>query len=191
MKRTYKLLKNKMISRALSVLTIGAAAVFLVGCTKCTTAAPQAHYTPTTSQARQADIRALRKGGVHVTKVGQTYRLVMANVNLFHPHSANIRQRYEYVLNRMTNLLNTYRIVTVKVSAYSAHKTKHIDALTKAQAKAVQSYLSDRGIKARLIYAVGEGNKHPIAWNGTHLGRKVNRRVEISFQYYTLGNNAD
>jgi outer membrane protein OmpA-like peptidoglycan-associated protein len=52
-------------------------------------------------------------------------------------------------------------------------------ALSKARAEAVQSYLVSRGIPAERITSVGLGSSRPVADNTTAEGRANNRRVEI------------
>jgi outer membrane protein OmpA-like peptidoglycan-associated protein len=52
-------------------------------------------------------------------------------------------------------------------------------ALSKARAEAVQSYLVSRGFPAQRITAVGLGSSRPVADNKTPEGRANNRRVEI------------
>jgi outer membrane protein OmpA-like peptidoglycan-associated protein len=55
-------------------------------------------------------------------------------------------------------------------------------ALSKARAEAVQSYLVSRGIPAQRVTAVGLGSSRPVADNKTPEGRANNRRVEIVVQ---------
>ena len=85
----------------------------------------------------------------------------------------------------LVHVLNAHHIVSVKVAAYSdnIHPGARKAALTEQQAATVQEYLSDRGLKARLIYADGQSDKNPVASNKTAAGRHTNRRVEISFRY--------
>ncbi len=188
----HKLLKNKIILRLASILLIGAAIVFLAGCTKRTPVAPHSRTSKLTPAGlRQNDFHVLRENGIQVIKLGQTVRLVIPSDRLFRPASANLRPSYQPVLNKVAKLLNAYHIVTVKVAAYSDNHRdgSHKKALTGRQAQAVQSSLSDRRIKARLIYAGGRGSKNPVAWNGHPRGRQCNRRVEISFRFYPRVNS--
>lgn len=52
-------------------------------------------------------------------------------------------------------------------------------ALTQQRAEAVTEYLSNRGIEARRMKAVGYGSTQPIAPNRTAQGRASNRRIQI------------
>ncbi|MEC5164093.1 MULTISPECIES: OmpA family protein [unclassified Janthinobacterium] len=51
--------------------------------------------------------------------------------------------------------------------------------LSKARAEAVKVYLSDKGIKADLMTASGQGPDRPIAGNDSAEGRARNRRIEF------------
>ena len=51
--------------------------------------------------------------------------------------------------------------------------------LSKARAEAVKLYLSDKGIKADLMTATGQGPDRPIAGNDSAEGRARNRRIEF------------
>lgn len=166
-------------------LLIAATVPFLVGC-----ASHNSTYTPTThklsaAQLHQNDVAALRASGVQVIHLGETYRLVIPSNQLFNPASANLTPGARHKLNKIARLLNSYHIVTVRVAAYTDNWKSSIpkDVLTQRQASVVQSYLSDRGLKARLIYADGQGPNDPVAWNHTWAGKHANRRVEISFMY--------
>jgi len=86
----------------------------------------------------------------------------------------------------------TYSKISVEVAGYANHSADDVmtkfgslaDQRTERQAVSVEKYLVKRGINSRLIYAVGRGNHKAIAWNGSEAGRRLNRRVEISFRYY-------
>ena len=53
--------------------------------------------------------------------------------------------------------------------------------LSEARARAVGDFLSARGIAPERIVAHGWADRHPVASNNTIEGRRLNRRVEISF----------
>jgi outer membrane protein OmpA-like peptidoglycan-associated protein len=54
--------------------------------------------------------------------------------------------------------------------------------LSKMRAEVVKRHLVDKGISAEKIETVGMGPENPIASNETFEGRKLNRRIEISFK---------
>jgi OOP family OmpA-OmpF porin len=69
--------------------------------------------------------------------------------------------------------------IRIEGHASSEGNAKHNKQLSDARAKAVMKYLTDHGIAAAELAAVGYGADHPIADNGTEDGREKNRRVEF------------
>lgn len=55
-------------------------------------------------------------------------------------------------------------------------------ALSLARARSVKAYLVQLGLNAALIRTEGRGEKEPVGDNATEEGRRLNRRVEISFE---------
>lgn len=51
--------------------------------------------------------------------------------------------------------------------------------LSERRARAVQDYLTDKGIPANRIFTEGKGERQPVATNKTPRGRALNRRVEV------------
>lgn len=54
--------------------------------------------------------------------------------------------------------------------------------LSERRANSVRNYLIQRGVRAELISAYGEGELNPIATNDTAAGRQQNRRVNVTVQ---------
>jgi outer membrane protein OmpA-like peptidoglycan-associated protein len=54
--------------------------------------------------------------------------------------------------------------------------------LSKMRAEVIKKHLVDKGISAANIETAGMGPENPIASNETFEGRKLNRRIEISFK---------
>jgi len=184
--KNYKRKKLNFIQYRLFVLiTLLWASLFLTACGKKTP--PKPPPAPLTlEQIRQSYIKRLSDNGAQVIKVGQTIRVVLLSDYLFNPRSANIQNDYRPVLRTLARLMNTYVKVNVKVAGYTntGHNLKHEQALTTRQAQVVAKYLWLQGIDARLQYAVGRNQQNPVAWNGNVLGRHLNRRIEVSFQFY-------
>lgn len=127
----------------------------------------------------------MRAAGVQIIHLGETYRLVIPSHQLFNVDSANLRVGATNLLKNVNRFINKFHIISIEVAAYSDNQNSGVrkDALISRQAEVVQSFLSDRGLTARLIYSVGKGDQSPVASNKTAAGREKNRRVEISFQY--------
>lgn len=134
------------------------------------------------AELRQNYLHVLHQEHVQVIKKGETIKLVFPIEHMFPYGSSRLLPAYRPVLNTAVNFINTYRTVSIKVSAYSVNQSNL--KLTKHQAQTVASYLWSKGLKqTRLIYAVGYGAKHPVALNDTVIGRSYNRRVGVIFQF--------
>lgn len=141
---------------------------------------------------REYDLCVMRSHGLQVIRLGQTWRFILPNDDLFDNDTAEINEGYKPMLNVVADFMQTYHKISVEVAGYSNkvpedQMTKFgslTDLLTERQASAVTAYLTSRHINARLIYAVGRGNRKPIAWDGSPAGERLNRRVEVSFRYY-------
>lgn len=141
---------------------------------------------------RAYDLCLLRTHRVQVIRLGQTWKFVLLNDELFDNDTAAINDRYKPVLNIIADFMQTYSKISVKVASYSDHALDEVmtkfgsltDQLTERQAATVAHYLQKHCANARLIYAVGRGDRDPIAWDDSAAGRRLNRRVEVSFKYY-------
>lgn len=141
---------------------------------------------------RAYDLCLLRTRRVQVIRLGQTWKFVLLNDELFDNDTAEINDHYKPTLNIIADFMQTYPKISVKVAGYSDHALEEImtkfgsvtDQLTERQAAAVGNYLRKHCANARFIYAIGRGNRHPVAWDGSAAGRRLNRRVEVSFKYY-------
>ncbi len=143
-------------------------------------------------QERLYDLCILSRHDVQVIRLGQTWKFIFPSDDLFDNDTAEINDNYKPILNVVADFMRTYSKISVKIASFS-NKPEHdiltkfgtiTDELTTRQANAVLKYFTSHHIDARLIYAVGEGGKDEVAWNGTEAGRRFNRRVEVSFRYY-------
>ncbi|EKD77971.1 MAG: IcmN protein, OmpA family [uncultured bacterium] len=143
-------------------------------------------------QRRRYDLCVLHHEGIEIVQLGQTWKLVLPSDDVFVNETAELQDAAKPVLDVVADFLQTYSKISIQVAAFSnksvvEEKTKFgsvIDQLTEEQAAEVTKYLTSRNTNARLIYAVGRGNREEIAWPGSEIGRKLNRRVEIYFRYY-------
>lgn len=185
----YKLIsKNQLVRLCLLTTTVFAAST-LAGCAR----PVQPHWTlkkQTIQQLRQNDIATLHAAGAKVIQQGETITIVIPSAKLFRADSANLLPSQRFILKTTAKLLRSYQTVAIRVHAYSdnvhligAPKARK-RALTTRQAANVVDYLWRHGVNTRLLYAKGLGQKDPIAWNNTRMGRMLNARVEIQFRFY-------
>jgi len=99
----------------------------------------------------------------------------------FETGSATIQSSSNAVLDEIVSYLNTYSSVklyvvghTDNVGDYSSNMT-----LSDKRANAVVAYLTQKGVSASRLKAVGVGPAAPVASNKTDKGRAKNRRVEL------------
>lgn len=69
--------------------------------------------------------------------------------------------------------------IRIEGHASSEGNAQHNKQLSDDRAKSVMKYLTDHGIPAAELAAVGYGSEKPIADNATEDGREKNRRVEF------------
>ncbi len=84
-------------------------------------------------------------------------------------------------LNEIADVLKTHPEITVKVQGHtdSTGTKAYNDALSIRRAKAVKTYLTDKGIHEDRLIIEGFGQSKPAAPNSTDKGRSLNRRVEL------------
>lgn len=142
------------------------------------------HHAPAPS-GQASIIQSLQKQGVSVYAVGETVTILVPGDYLFAVGSANIQRKYRPVLKQVANLLKTYTLVSVHVTAYSDNTSAlDLSALTTKQAQRVANTLWNQGIDARLISAEGGSSSDLVVKGGGFSERGPNRRVEIKFRYY-------
>jgi OOP family OmpA-OmpF porin len=84
-------------------------------------------------------------------------------------------------LNKIADVLKAHPEITVKVQGHtdSTGTKAYNDALSIRRAKAVKTYLTDKGIHEDRLIIEGFGQSKPAAPNSTDKGRSLNRRVEL------------
>ena len=89
----------------------------------------------------------------------------------------------EKVLDQIAELMVANPQVSIEIAAHTDnHKGRHRSkTITQSQADFIAKYLTDKGVDASRIKAVGRGMDDPRASNKTHRGRKENRRIELQF----------
>ena len=92
-------------------------------------------------------------------------------------------EAYE-VLDQIVNFGTSDLILKIIVEGYTDTLGDPVynKNLSKMRAEVIKKYLADKGIPAEKIETFGMGPENPIADNETFEGRKLNRRIEISFK---------
>lgn len=87
-------------------------------------------------------------------------------------------------LDTLAGLLKRYGPVKIKVAGFTDNVASPAfnQRLSEQQARAMATYLWTRGIQAEQLYAVGYGDRGPVADNATATDSAANRRIEITLK---------
>lgn len=84
-------------------------------------------------------------------------------------------------LNRLVAFLSQSPLLKIKIDGHTDNtgSDEYNEQLSKARARAVVNYLTDKGISTERLSYQGFGASQPLTTNDTEEGRKINRRVEF------------
>jgi outer membrane protein OmpA-like peptidoglycan-associated protein len=137
---------------------------------------------------QDAKLRQKLEGtGVRVAREGNDIHLIMPGDVTFSTDSADLKSRFFEVLDSVAIVLQEYKSTLVTVAGYtdSTGTTGYNQKLSERRASTVAMYLHSRGVVKERLAAIGYGEQHPVADNGTAEGRAKNRRVEITLEPIT------
>ena len=99
----------------------------------------------------------------------------------FTEDSAAIAQDNRAALTALANALKDCGGVVVEVQGYtdSVGSSGGNKILSELRAKKIVDFLTDAGVDASKLKAVGNGEDNPVGDNATVEGRRLNRRVEF------------
>lgn len=129
----------------------------------------------------------LRDAGVSVRRNGDNIVLEMASDITFPVDGDQVNPQFYKTLAAVGEVLNEFEKTTIEVSGHtdSTGKPAYNRDLSQRRANSVAYILIQNGVMGQRIYAVGYGQQHPIASNGSAAGRARNRRVEIQIIPFT------
>ncbi|MDH3245584.1 MAG: OmpA family protein [Saprospiraceae bacterium] len=140
---------------------------------------PGPRSTPaSTPTPPKEDFRILTDLNTNTLKTGQIIRV---DSLFFQADSSRIAKNSHSVLQEVIRFLEEHPQVVIEVGGHTNNKPAHnfCDQLSTARARAVATYISNKGIPAERIKYKGYGKRRPIASNETLEGRNRNQRVEI------------
>lgn len=110
-------------------------------------------------------------------------KIVLKNI-FFDVNQAKLKNESMAELDNVVNLMNENPALKIIISGYTDNVGKPVDnmALSINRAKAVNTYLQNKGIDPKRLTAKGFGETNPIAANDTETGRASNRRTELSIE---------
>jgi OmpA-OmpF porin, OOP family len=99
----------------------------------------------------------------------------------FDTNKADVKDKYRNEIKKVADFMKTYPSTTAVIEGHTDNvfTAEYNQKLSQARADSVRQYLiSNFGIKASRLTAVGYGLTKPIASNNTEEGRQKNRRVQ-------------
>lgn len=126
----------------------------------------------------------LENRGATVVVLGDQILVVIPSARIFYPQTANIKPQAYSTLTMVTQYINQYTTMLVKVAGYtSASGSPDSDlALSKQQAKNVAKFMLMSGVNARVLYSNGYGGTHLISKNVLDWDGSDNYRIEITLE---------
>lgn len=99
----------------------------------------------------------------------------------FETNKSDLDEQSRKVLRDVMRAMNKIAELNIAVIGYtdSVGSANYNQRLSVNRAKAVMNWLTERGVSAKRIKVMGEGENNPIADNSTKEGRSKNRRIEI------------
>lgn len=141
------------------------------------TACSLQHKTPAAMTVPQ--MPAMQK-----VKQGDKVRIILASDQLFEFNSPQLKNSAKPILNQVAATLRDYPNTPIEIAGYAdtLMGSKNAQFLSQQQARSVLTYLWVQGFNAEHLYAVGYGDKYPVAFNDTPAGAAANRRIEINLR---------
>jgi outer membrane protein OmpA-like peptidoglycan-associated protein len=100
---------------------------------------------------------------------------------LFDTDSSALRGASQTTLDQVASVVQEYPKTAVVIQGHTDSRgtEAHNDALSDRRARAVENYLSLRGVDGSRMTAMAMGEGYPVASNDTDFGMQQNRRVDI------------
>ncbi len=126
----------------------------------------------------------LENRGVNIVILGDQILIEIPSVRIFNYMTATIKPQAYSTLQLVSNFINQYTKMMVKVAAYTSESgSPRADlALSQQQAESVAKFLLATGIDARLLYAAGYGGTQLVMRNSSEWAESDNFRIEITLE---------
>lgn len=153
-----------------------------------------ANYNPALETARIAAAKgqAQEKSAVMTSEACTTRLDVISKTRAiyFVTGSTNLDQASEPLLNSVAEITNRCPSVKIEVAGHTDAdgNSAYNQTLSEQRAKAVSSYLIEKGVGAARIKTAGYGDSQPVAANDTEANKAKNRRIEFRVQAATAAN---
>lgn len=125
----------------------------------------------------------LENRGANIVVLADQVMIVIPSARIFNPYTSTIKPQAYSTLNLLTQYLNSFTKMLVKVSVYTDDTgSNSVDrALSSQQAHQVEKYLVAAGADARVLYATGYGGTRLVTTNCGEWDND-NYRIEITLE---------
>lgn len=166
--------------RARSLFAGGLMIFGLLGCT--TIDGKSGCHQATGPVINNATLINMAKHQVNVWPNGREVTLILLADDFFRIDSPMLLPAKEPDLNAVVAFLKQYGQAKIQIAGYNDNvgSPSHNQLVSEQQARALLTYFWTHGIPAEQLYAVGYGDRVPVADNATSHGSHANRRIEIT-----------
>jgi outer membrane protein OmpA-like peptidoglycan-associated protein len=136
-------------------------------------------------QAQEDSVRLARQAGqvdsIQIQLMLERKKNLVLTGVTFDLNKSRLTLDAEKVLDFVAQSVKAHPEVKIEVGGYtdSVGSAGYNQRLSLARARAVRVYLTEQGVPAAQLTAVGHGESNPVASNTTEEGRAQNRRVEL------------
>lgn len=128
----------------------------------------------------------LENRGAIIVELGDRILIVFPSVRLFEEMSPQLKANAYSTLTMTAHYINRFTKMLVKVGVYTNEESAAKDTVNRViaqqQADAVADALLSGGVNARLLYAIGYGNKNYVESTELSWDESLNYRVEITLE---------
>ena len=119
--------------------------------------------------------------GVNIVRDGDNLFVTFRSDNQFNVGSSTLLGSSQNDVAQMAAILAEYDKTKIIVTGHtdSTGSESLNQTLSERRAGAVRNIVAAQGVASGRISTIGFGESQPVADNGTHYGRQINRRVEI------------
>lgn len=121
--------------------------------------------------------------GAEVERVGEGIKVTLPeNIVNFAFDSAALTSAGKANLDKLSEVLKNNPDTNINIYGHTDSKGSdaYNQGLSERRAASVKDYLVSKGIASSRMFAMGVGEKEPVATNDTEAGRAQNRRVEFA-----------
>lgn len=121
--------------------------------------------------------------GAEVERVGEGIKVTMPeSVVNFAFDSSELTATAKTNLDKLAEVLTNNPDTNINIYGHTDSKgtDEYNQSLSERRANSVKNYLMSKGVASSRLFAMGVGEKEPVATNDTDAGRAQNRRVEFA-----------